>query len=224
MQVQGFATITILFCTLSITGCANPADELDVDDFGNDALELRSIGGDFWEWGANFAANDAIEVHEGEDVDIPDCLIWDIDTAGVTRQTSPGVFVDRYITEENDIFEIDPLTGIGGPLTCHGVQAGPWYNPSFKLVESNGDVAVTVWLRFVFAGDVEIPSFGDPALFDLLQNNVAFSFKKDHIYAGPWWNGDIVATANANLNKANPMRRLLLGSLVAGECGSAGVP
>lgn len=222
MRVRGFATITC-FCALTIAGCSDP-DTSYFDEFDEDELAFRSFGGDFWEWGTNKAANGEIEVHEGEDVDIPDCLIWDIDTAGVSRQTSPGVYVDRLVVDDNEMFEVDALTGTTMGVTCHGEESGPWYNRSFKLVESTGDVALTVWWRFVFMGDVDVPNLGEPGLGSLLQNNVAFSFKKDHIYAGPWWEGDVIATANANLDKANPMRRLLLGSLVAGECGSEGLP
>ena len=76
----------------------------------------------------------------------------------------------------------------------------------------------------MFVGDVQIPPFGSAAFNNLLFNDVAFSFKKDHIYVGPWWEGNVVATTTEKLNKANPMRRMLLSGLVAGECGSAGLP
>ncbi|MCA9706549.1 MAG: hypothetical protein KDK70_11920 [Myxococcales bacterium] len=204
------------------TGCADRAFDYEPDE----VFEERggAAGSHFWEWGLNFEANGPIEVYDGEDDDAPDCLIWDIDTAGVARQVQPGEFSDLMSLASNEIYDIDPVTGQAGVLQCTAEEAGGGLDKHYKLLNADGTVALTVWQRFVFLGDVNIPPFGNPGLVNLLQNNVAFSFKHEHIYAGNWWSGSIAASATANLNMANPMRRLLLGALAAGECGSTGLP
>ncbi|MGR9088920.1 MAG: hypothetical protein ACU841_17895, partial [Gammaproteobacteria bacterium] len=57
-----------------------------------------------------------------------------------------------------------------------------------------------------------------------LLDQVAYSIKSDQIFFGRWPEGSAAVTATERIEQANPMRQLVLGSLMAGICGSAGLP
>jgi hypothetical protein len=88
-------------------------------------------------------------------------------------------------------------------------------------LDANGDAILTLWHRYVFAGDVQIPQEGWK-LGDMIKNDTLVSFDHTGIYAGAYWNGELAATADVHVQSANPMRMLELASLVTGDCGSAG--
>ncbi len=223
MTVRGFMA-TAMLLALAVSGCTAPEDgETEIEAFDDD-LEDRAgpPTGEFWEWHPNRPGNGDIEVHEGEDADVPDCIIWDIDGASVTRQVQTGLYEDRFVVDDNEIFESDGMGGLGA-LQCSVVQGSHPSGKVFQLEDAGGQVLLTMLGRYVFIGDVEVPPIGGHACGNLLQHEVAFSFKKDQIFDGPWWDGNVIATSDAKIAKANPMRRMLLGALVAGECGSAGL-
>jgi len=219
MQVRGFVA-TAMLCALAVSGCV-----ADDGDFEGEEERVSPFSGEFWEWSPNRPGNGDLEVYEGDDTDTPDCLIWDIDSAGVARQhEQTGELIDSFVVAANEIYGADPATGAAAALNCTAVEGDHPSGKVYNLVSAEGEVVLTLWNRYVFLGDVHVPSVADPTHGNLLQNQVAFSFKKDHIYAGPWWQGNVVGTADAKIEFANPMRRLLLGALVTGECGGEGLP
>lgn len=209
MNIKGISAST-LFCAMTITatGCADTSDGFE-DDFS-----FRGGQGEFWEVGAQFDANNDVEIREGDDDDpttIGD-ILWDIDTAGVTRDNRDET-TDTLVNDGNMIRDFDLVAGSALGVRCTGVEAG---GQRYQLVDTDGSVVLTTWKRRVFMGDV--------GQADLTNDNVAFSLKNNHIFLGHWSNGVVVATTDADLNQANPMRTMFIGSLVAGECGSAGLP
>lgn len=149
-----------------------------------------------------------------DDVDIPDTVIWDLAGGNVTRQTEPGVFSSRLSVEGNQVRRSDPL--LGPTPSCTVIDARHPSGEVYKLVDTSGEVVLTLRDRLVLVGDVDDPQGTSPSL--------AFSLDGANIFAGPVEDGHRVAYASEAIDQAHPLRRLLVGALVAGECGSAGLP
>jgi hypothetical protein len=199
-----------------LTGCAESSHD------GLDELAFRGAPGDaFWVADPGDPGDGDIEVRKGGDVDGPDTILWDINGGNVTEQLQLGVFATRWVVVDDEIWVASPANGTlaAGP-TCTAIQGEHASGKEFALVDAEGQVVLTLWERFVVVGDADVPIGGNMGVAD----QVSFSFKHDGIYLGKWPEGEPLARADQPIDKANPMRRLLLGALVAGECGSDGVP
>lgn len=207
------ATVASLFA-LCMTGC--DGDEEPVTDY-----EQYSFRGgwtpppDFWNWGIGwYAGNGALAIHEGTDTQAEDCIIWDIlDSGGVHEgPADPGLppfltVVDNEIHDEQ------------GYVEC----SASWEGQVFKLRDPSGDVVLSLWGRFMFDTDIgQMPPVGSPEYYSLLANHFVVELAGSEIYEGAKWKGNLIGTSTEHIQNANPMRKLLIGALVRGECGSNG--
>ncbi len=212
MANQGLILGSVL-SALVVAGCTQVEDS---DDLGFRSAEAA---GDF-----QYPGDGDIEVYPAGPVNEPDAIIWDLDDGGVARQVQPGLFVSRLFVVDNEFRSgSGPSDEAGAVPVCSVVPADHPSDRAFQLVDAEGEVIFTLWKRFVFAGDVELPTKPKVKKNYALQQQLAFSFNKDDIYAGSWWCGEHIATASERIARANPVRRLLLAALVAGECGSEGI-
>ena len=197
---------TVLWAPMMFMGCA--ASEAD-------DLEFRGAGGQ----GLSYPGDGDIVVRAGsssddDDVDIPDPILWDLAGGNVNRQTEPGAFSKRISLDGHQIYESNE--SVGQTLVCTALQTSHPSGAVYALTDAGGKTVLTVWKHLVFVGEVDDPDIDSPQL--------AFSFKGREIYAGRSSDGEAVAHASEEIDQAEPMRRLLLGALVAGECGSDGLP
>jgi len=180
-----------------------------------DAFEFRSGSLDY-------AGNGDIEIHEGTDDEIPDEIIWDVLGGTVLRQVELGVFQARINVVGETILEAnEPLWT--APV-CVVEQTDHPSGEVFELVSSTDGVLLTLWGRFVFAGQHALPNAPNVEEDPTLAAQVGFSFEGSRIHSGPWWDGVVLTTATEEIQDASPERRLLLAALVAGECGSSSIP
>lgn len=219
MTNQGTILGAMLLVSL-VVGCAADSAET-LEEF-----EFRQCDG-LGELDLDYPGNGDIEIRSGDDDDdLPDIIIWDLDGGNVTRQVETGVFEYRLSVFGGEVYQASPnFGGFGGPA-CTAVEGDHPSGKEFKLVDNNGAVVLTLWKNFVFIGDVDIPVANghDVDNGEAIEDHAAFSFRKRRIYAGHWRDGEVVATASEKISKANAMRRLTLGALVAAECGSDGMP
>ena len=195
---------------LTLTGCYSGADTEDAD--------FRHGGHkEFWEIGLGNPANGDTQVSSGDSVS-PFELIWDID-GGTTTQSAPDPGSSVPVTTVTRTTADDEILDGSGNVLCTAVESQHGSRRAYQLLDANGNAVLTLWHRYVFAGDVNIPKKGWK-LGKLIKHHTAFSFHHNRIHVGTWWNGDVAATADVKIANANPMRKLELASLVAGECGS----
>lgn len=199
-------------------GCLLGGCAAEGEDFADDGQSLRAAGEtvEFWNFRPNDPGNGDVDMMEDED--LPDVIVWDIDTGSSGSTDVFGPNGDLVLTTfENQIF--DP----GGNLRCTAYFEDGLY----KLREGlDGDVVLTATQgRYVFWGDVQsLPTPGTYAWQHLLYHELAFEFYGDDLYDGPRWAADVIAHADVHLHRANPMRKLVIGALYDGECGAGQQP
>lgn len=218
MHNRAISTLAAGLLAISAFGMSACAD---VEDTAVQDRFLPIFTDDFWTWYPWFPANGDLQIHEGETTEIEECLIFDLTGSGVSQQA-------REQNDPNDIrfepavtVEANAIYNPDGELVCFAYESDQDF--VFKLAEADGDVLFTSFGDLVFEGDVELPSPGQGQWHRLLQDDLAYTYKKDHIYVGGWWNGDVLATSTEKLNGANPMRTLLIAALVGGQCGAVGI-
>lgn len=208
-------TLATVLCASTIVGCVGEGDD-DPD------LELRAAEGPLWQPNPSYAGDGPISVRGGDDIDVPDTIIWDLDGGNVSVQLEPGLFATRMAIRENELWHTDAL--LQDVPVCTVVAGDHSSGMEFELVDADGEVVFTLWQRHVFAGAIDLPAQGGDDFDQLVEDELAFSFKKDGIHAGHWSDGVLLARASEDIDMASPVRRLLLAALVAGECGSDGMP
>ncbi len=195
-------------------GLAGPGSELRSGDAG---------ATDFWNLRLEDPANGAVQLSDDDGPNPPDIIIWDIDGDEDTSDVYEGpAFGGALVlsTVDNQIYDAD-----GQPQCTATFEDG-----LYKLREGlDGPVIYTATAgRYVFAGDVPggLPSPGTPAWQTLIYTQLEYEFYQDHVYDGPHWHPDAeaIATASVDLQRANPMRKLLIAALQGGICGSPGEP
>ncbi|MEM9454469.1 MAG: hypothetical protein AAGF11_09835 [Myxococcota bacterium] len=197
---------TVLWAPMMFTGCtASEADD----------LEFRGASGQ----DLSYPGNEDIEIRAGsssddDDVDIPDTILWDLAGGNVTRQAEPGVYAERLVIEGNQILGSNGY--VGQTVLCTALDTGHASGEVYALTDAGDHTVLTLWKDLVFVGQIDDPHIDSPQL--------AFSFEGQEIYAGRPSDGEAVAHASEKIDRAEPMRRLLLGALVTGECGSDGLP
>ena len=219
------------------TLCACTAGATDTDPDG-----LRDGGTPFWDDDLELAANGSIEIHRssgsgggsgsggsgsggsggsggGGGPLVPECIIWDIDDADddVWSIYEGPAFEQVLIAkiDENRVVAAD------GEIECVAYEERGLYKLRDGL---DGDVLFTsAQGRYVFHGDVEVlPQVGSRTWRALLWDDLAFEFHDAHVYGGTRGQQAVLGRADADLERANPMRKLALAAMFAAECGSNG--
>jgi len=171
----------------------------------------------FWKFGWWKAENGDTQVAADDSVS-PFDLVWDLDGASTSQSTVAPNSTDIFATTIRQTVE-DQIFDAQGNLLCTAVQTQTDGPKVYQLLDAEGEPVLTLWHRFVFPGDVHVPDKG-AKISQLLQQHTMFSFQGERVYDDRWWVGDVVAQADVELAKANPMRKLEIASLLAGECGA----
>lgn len=207
MKHVGRVLAIVAASTLSLTACGAETED--------DLIDVEERWG--WPDPPPYPGNGDISIHVGPTTEIAGCLAWDI----VNDETSDanGDPVNRV---DGDLI-LDPT----GNVLCQ--QIGGQLEGVDHIMREDGqggnEILFTVWRRYVLPGDVEIPHhwWWDWEFLELLRDE-ALTFKQDQVFRGAPWKGDVLITATEHLRFADQMRKLLLGALIEGECGSAGLP
>lgn len=205
-----------LACLPMLVGCVGSEDSFEDAEF-----RAGAVDNDAW-WAPNpeYPGDGEIEVREGAGDDLPDTILWDFDGGSVSR-TRDGNAEVLWIVEGNELWTADAsASATANSPVCTVVQDDHPSGDAYQLVDDNGEVIFTMWRRYVFAGDIDLPAAPQVKHNEALQEHLALSFKKKKIFAGAWWCGTKIAKADEKIAKANPMRRLLLAAMVSGECGA----
>ena len=199
--------IPTVVCGFVLGGCVAPAD-----DAGE--LELRS--GQVSDTG--YPGDEDVEVRQG-DRDDPDAILWDLDGGNVSRSTGTGGEQDLLVVESDALWLADSAGTTNGEEPVCTVEEGS--HPSgdvYELVDADGSVVFTMWGRFVFAGEPQLPDVPLVAS-DEAWDHLVMSFVGKRVHAGAWWDAPVLAEASAPIAHANPVRRLVVAALLSNECG-----
>jgi hypothetical protein len=144
-------------------------------------------------------------------------VIWEIVEADVYQGLQLDGNLLLYI-QNNKIYDSN------GVETCN--VSSPYLNSSLReVIAANGnDVLLTVWGNYVFAGEVDVSKLTLGKLKPLFLSQLMFEYQQSDIFAGEAKDGALLMTTNANLEVQSDGRKLLMAALIAGECGSAGLP
>jgi len=204
-----------LACLPMLVGCVTSEDSFDDAEFRAGEVDQDA----WWAPDPEYPGDQNIEIREGGDDDLPDTILWDLDGGHVNREidSDSGDFETRLLVEGTEI-RTQNLSATTA-ATCEVVQADDESGEVFQLVDGQG-VVFTMRGRYVFAGDIDLPSELQIKHNPALQESLVVSFKGRRIHAGAWWKDAAVAKADEKIAEANPVRRLLLAALVSGECGA----
>jgi hypothetical protein len=176
----------------------------------------------FWNWFPDREANGYLELYDDVDTTTEDCLIFILDNTGIhTRQESPsgGVkFVPVSEVQANLIIPTDETLPV-----CEA-QQHPNLPNLFEL-RVGGAVLYTLVGNYVLWGEVDVPSVagGWPAL---IAAQLLFEIEDDQVFLGyaDAKEPQVLVTATAEIEEANPFRKLAIAAAVDGACGSPGLP
>ena len=161
-----------------------------------------------------------LSIYQGASTDSPDDLIWDLKNGFIFQGAASST---NLILNDHNGEILDASNSI---VYC--AMLG-----NHQLLDvATGEVLFTQRGKKVFAGDFvddseEMEEWADDADADIEEGHgpPLFRFKKDHVFAGRRAPGeDPLVTATEKIAKANPFRKLVISALVAGECGSLGLP
>lgn len=147
-------------------------------------------------------------------------VIWDIKEVGVhDGDSTQGAPLLLTLGDNGEIYDA------GGFHTC--TLAAPYLNKKiFQVTAADGDeVLYTVYENWLLKGEVPPAQLNDGNIRRLLPKLLLFTFSSNEIWLGdPANNGKLLVSANADLTAQSQNRKLLMGALVEGECGSNGLP
>lgn len=161
---------------------------------------------------AQYPGNGDLAVYEGASTASEDCLIYTTQGTEVYAGRAPAAPL-VFTVDGNDLVDPD------GNVTCtieSNLIGGRIRNAG------DGEVVFTVIGRWVFDGEINL---NQPLLQILAQfeEQLTYTFQTTHIYEHTPWTGAKLATATTAIALANPARKLVLSSLIAGECGGLGL-
>lgn len=168
----------------------------------------------FWDFRPNYAGNGPIDLGDDADDDgLPETIVWCLDGDGTHSKVLDEDDNQILFTLRNEIYDA------AGTLQCTAHEEDGLY----KLREGfNGPVVLTATKGcFVFEGDVKrLPVRATKAWRKTVRRQLAYEFYGSEIYDGRRRLSDVEITANERISRANPMRKLLIGALLSGQCGA----
>jgi hypothetical protein len=164
---------------------------------------------------ANYPGNGDLTIYEGVGTASEPCRIYDIlGTQVNASQVNDGAGIMNIVGDSI----VDPATGLA-VCTREG-------NELFERVRDGGDgdgpVLFTVVGRWVFEGELNLQG-NIMQVLQQLDDQLIYTFQGPHIWEHSPSDGEILATATQPLTNANKTRKLVISSLIAGECGGLGL-
>lgn len=144
-------------------------------------------------------------------------VIWEVVEAAVYDGPATAGNLLLYI-ENNAIFNTE------GVQTCQ--INSPYLNSSMRevIVANGSETLFTVWGNYVFEGKIDVGKVTYAKLKALFPTQLLFEYTANEIYLGEVQNAHRLMTTNANITSQSEGRKLLMAALIAGECGSPGLP
>jgi hypothetical protein len=144
-------------------------------------------------------------------------VVWEVVEAAVYEGPAIDGNLLLYI-ENNAIFNLE------GVQTCQ--INSPYLNSSMReVIAANGsEILFTVWGNYVFEGEIDIGKITYAKLKTLFPTQLLFEYTPSEIYLGEVKDGHRLMTTNSNITEQSEGRKLLMAALIAGECGSLGLP
>jgi hypothetical protein len=144
-------------------------------------------------------------------------VVWEV----VEAQVYEGPAIDNNLLlyiENNAIYNKE------GVQTCQ--INSPYLNSSMReVIAANGsEILFTIWGNYVFQGEIDVTKATFANLKDLFPTQLLFQYTSDEIYLGEAKDDFRLMTTNTNIVEQSEGRKLLMAALIAGECGSAGLP
>ena len=142
-------------------------------------------------------------------------IIWEILEAEVYSGPASNADLLLYI-DNNKIYDTE------GVETCS--VNSPYLNSSIRevIIANGNEVLFTVWGNYVFQGEIDVTKYTFGKMKELFATQLLFEFKTTNIYDGEAKDGLLLMTTNADTEAQSDGRKLLMGALIAGHCGSAG--
>lgn len=144
-------------------------------------------------------------------------VIWEVVEAAVYEGLATDGNLLLYI-ENNAIFDTE------GVQTCQ--INSPYLNSSMReVIAANGsEILFTVWGNYVFEGEIDLGKVTFAKLKALFGTQLLFEYTSSEIYLGQAKDDHRLMTTNTDITQQSQGRKLLMAALIAGECGSAGLP
>jgi hypothetical protein len=146
-------------------------------------------------------------------------VIWDIKEVGVhDGDAMEGAPLLLTFGEHGEIYDAV------GVHTC--TLVAPYLNKKiFTVTAAGGDeVLYTVYQNWLLKGEVPPAQLTDGNIRRLLPKLLLFTFEANEIWLGEVGNGKLLVSASDDLTTQSQNRKLLMGALIEGECGSNGLP
>lgn len=168
------------------------------------SAEPAARGDAFWAFGPDDPGNGPIDLgDDGDDDGLPDTIIWCIGGDGEGSQVYDADLVLTLFTRENRIYDA------AGTLQCTAHDEGGEYR--LRQGVDGAALYTTTLGRHVYDGAAVKPP-----------RRLAHEFVDTRVYDGPRRRGQVATTATEVVERANPMRKLLIAALLNGRCGAAG--
>lgn len=146
-------------------------------------------------------------------------VIWDIKEVGVhDGDAAEGAPLLLAFGDYGQIYDAM------GVHTC--TLAAPYLNKKiFTVTAAEGDeVLYTVYKNWLLKGEVPPAQLTDGNIRRLLPKLLLFTFETNEIWLGEVGTGKLLVSASDDLTTQSQNRKLLMGALIEGECGSNGLP
>jgi hypothetical protein len=162
---------------------------------------------------ANYPGNGDIGIYEGASATSEDCLIYTTVGTDVHQGSASGPVIMNI--QGTDI--VDPASGTvmcsrDGDALVERVRTG-----------EDGPVLFTVMGRWIFEG--EINTHGKPWLevVEYFDSQLLYTFQGANVFEHAPYDGEILVTATKPIAQSDQMRKLVISSLIAAECGGLGL-
>jgi hypothetical protein len=159
----------------------------------------------------------AIQMTEADGDGDDGSVVWEVVEAAVYEGPATQGNLLLYI-ENNAIYDT------AGVQTCQ--IASPYLNSSLReVITANGsETLFTVWGNYVFEGQIDFEKVTFSKLKTLFATQLLFEYTPTEIWLGEVKDEHRLMTTNTNITEQSQGRKLLMAALIAGECGSAGLP
>lgn len=146
-------------------------------------------------------------------------VIWEILKVGAVSDGPVENNVLLLEIQGNEIYDAN------GNLTCT-IKAPYLFNSLRLVTDADSDsVIFTVWDNYILMGQVDLSKGTTTSAFRrLFVERLLFTFSANEIYLGTPSSGQKLMVSTTNLEIQTDERKLLIGALIEGQCGSAGLP
>lgn len=145
-------------------------------------------------------------------------VIWDIKEVGVFEgDANEGAPLMLTISDDGQIFDAM------GVHTC--TLKAPYLDKKLIQVSAadSSEVLYTVYDNYILSGKIEPAKLTNGNIRRVLKSNLLFTFVDNEVYLGVPEGGKRLVSATDDLTLQDPNRKLLIGALIEGECGSNGL-